>query len=125
VTFVVVYTASSNNNVGHCTRNMKTIALYSLAAALYVSGGMFMKLSQGLSRLYPALALVALFSAGALVQAWAMRREELGSSYVVVLGLEALIVVGVGSMIFAEPVTGKLICGVALVVAGIFLLRLT
>ncbi|MGE5220139.1 MAG: DMT family transporter [Chloroflexota bacterium] len=104
---------------------MKTIALYSLAAAMYVSGGLFMKLSQGLTRLYPTLALVALFSAGSLVQAWAMRREALGPSYVVVLGLEALVVVGAGSLMFAEPLNGKLICGVALVVAGIFVLRLT
>jgi len=104
---------------------MKTIALYSLAAAMYVSGGLFMKLSQGLTQLYPTLALVALFGAGSLVQAWAMQQEALGPSYVVVLGLEALIVVGVGSMMFAEPLTGKLICGVVLVVAGIFVLRLT
>jgi multidrug transporter EmrE-like cation transporter len=103
---------------------MKTIALYSLAAAMYVSGGIFMKLSQGLSRLYPTLAIVLCFGAGSLVQAWAMRREDLGPSYVVVLGLEALLIVAVGSLIFAEPVTGKLICGVVLVVAGIFLLRL-
>ncbi len=104
---------------------MKTIALYSLAAAMYVSGGMFMKLSQGLARFLPTLALVVFFGAGALVQAWAMQREALGPSYVVVLGLEALLVTAVGSMFFAEPVTGKLVCGVALVVAGMFVLRLT
>jgi len=103
---------------------MKTIALYSVAAAMYVLGGIFMKSSEGLARLYPTLALVAVFSAGALVQAWAMRLEALGPSYVVVLGLEALLVVGASSILFAEPVTGKLVCGVLLVVAGIFVLRL-
>ena len=96
-------------------RDMKIIAFYALAAALYVTGGAFMKYSQGLTRLLPSLALVTVFSAGALIQAWAMKHEALGSSYVVVLGLEALLAVVAGSIIF---------CGVALVVLGIILLRM-
>ena len=59
---------------------MKTVALYALAAALYVIGGMLMKYSRGLTRWLPTLALVAVFSAGALIQAKAMRHEQLGSS---------------------------------------------
>ena len=46
---------------------MKIIAFYALAAALYVTGGTFMKYSQGLTRLSPTLALVTVFSAGALI----------------------------------------------------------
>ena len=105
-------------------RDMKVIAFYAVAAALYVAGGTFMKYSQGLTRLLPSLALVMLFSAGALLQAWAMKHEALGPSYVVVLGLEALLAVVAGSVIFAEPVTVKIFCGVALVVLGIILLRM-
>lgn len=104
---------------------MKVLALYSLAAALYVAGGVFMKHSAGLTRWLPALALVALFGTGALVQAWAMKQESLGSSYVVVLGLEALLAVIAGYFLFAEALTGKMISGVVLVVAGILLLRLS
>ena len=37
---------------------METLALYALAAACYVAGGVFMKNSAGLTRLLPALALV-------------------------------------------------------------------
>src|SRR5438094_9900208 len=104
---------------------MKIIAFYAVAAALYVAGGTFMKYSQGLTRLLPTLGLVTLFSAGALLQAWAMKHEALGPSYVVVLGLEALLAVVAGSVIFAEPVTVKIFCGVALVVLGIMLLLMT
>jgi multidrug transporter EmrE-like cation transporter len=104
---------------------MKIIAVYAVAAALYVAGGTFMKYSQGLTRLLPTLGLVTLFSAGALLQAWAMKHEALGPSYVVVLGLEALLAVIAGSVIFAEPVTVKIFFGVALVVLGIILLRMT
>jgi len=103
---------------------MKSIVLYSIAAALYVAGGVLMKYSQGLTRLLPSVALVAVFGAGALVQAWAMKREALGPSYVIVLGLEALLAVIAGSIIFAEEVTVKTFCGVMLVVLGIAVLRL-
>ncbi len=53
-----------------------------------------------------------------------MKHEALGPSYVVVLGLEAFLAVVAGSVIFAEPVTVKISCGVALVVVGIVVLRL-
>ena len=103
---------------------MKTLFFYSLAAALYVAGGILMKYSQGLTKLLPALALVASFGAGALMQAWAMKQEPLGSSYVVVLGLEALLAVLAGYFFFAEQMTIKMMSGVVLVVLGIVVLRL-
>jgi multidrug transporter EmrE-like cation transporter len=104
---------------------MKTVALYALAAALYVIGGMLMKYSRGLTRLLPTVALVVVFSAGALIQAWAMRHEQLGPSYIVVLGLEALLAVLAGYFLFAEQMTIKMISGVLPVVLGMILLRLS
>ena len=102
---------------------MKALFLYSLAAALYVAGGVFMKHSAGLTRGLPVLALVIVFGAGALVQAWAMKHEELGSGYVVVLGLEALLAMIAGYFIFAEQMTARMVSGVVLVLLGIVLLR--
>ena len=103
---------------------MKNLTLYALAAALYVTGGAFMKYSHGLNKLFPTLALVGCFVAGALLQAWAMKQEALGPSYVVVLGLEALLAVIAGNVIFGEPISAKLFGGIFLVIAGITLLRL-
>lgn len=103
---------------------MKALALYSLAAALYVIGGVFMKHSAGLTRWFPVVGLVVVFATGALVQALAMKQEALGSSYVVVLGLEALLAVLAGYFLFAEQLNARIVSGVALVVAGILLLRL-
>jgi multidrug transporter EmrE-like cation transporter len=103
---------------------MKTLALYSLAAIMYVTGGVFMKYSQGLTQALPALGLTALFSAGALIQARAMRYEELGTSYIVVLGLEALLAITMGSLLFGEQISARAAAGIALVVIGIVVLRL-
>ena len=103
---------------------MKAIVSYSLAAAFYVAGGVLMKYSEGLTKLLPAAALVFCFSAGALTQAWAMKQEALGPSYVVVLGLEALLAVVAGAVIFAEELDFRMLSGIALVVLGIVVLRL-
>ena len=103
---------------------MKTLSLYSLAAALYVAGGALMKASRGLTRILPTVGLVVFFAAGALVQAKAMRQQQMGSSYVVVLGLEALLAVAAGSVFFGEHVTTKMLAGVIFVVIGIVMLRL-
>lgn len=104
---------------------MKALSLYALAAALYVAGGVFMKQSAGLTRGLPAAALVVVFGAGALIQARAMKQEALGSSYVVVLGLEALLAVIAGYFLFAEQMTARMISGVVFIVLGIILLRIS
>jgi multidrug transporter EmrE-like cation transporter len=93
---------------------MKTLALYSLAAIMYVSSGVFMKYSQGLTQALPTLGLTVLFSAGALIQARAMRYEELGTSYIMVLGLEALLAVTMGSLLFGEQISARAAAGIAL-----------
>jgi multidrug transporter EmrE-like cation transporter len=103
---------------------MKTLGLYSLAAIMYVSGGAFMKYSQGLTRALPTVGLTVLFSAGALIQARAMRHEELGTSYILVLGLEALLAVTIGTLLFGEQISARTLLGIALVLIGIVVLRL-
>lgn len=103
---------------------MTSFFLYSLAAFLYAAGGTFMKYSQGLTRLLPTIALVAFFSAGALVQAWAMKHEALGSSYALVLGLEALLAMLAGYVMFTEDLTIRTLSGAGLVVLGIVVLRM-
>ena len=102
---------------------MKTLLLYSIAAIMYVTGGALMKYSHGLTQTLPTLGLTALFSTGALIQARAMRYEELGSSYVVVLGLEALLAIALGALLFGEQLSARAAAGIALVVIGIVLLR--
>jgi multidrug resistance protein EbrB len=102
---------------------MKTLLLYSIAAIMYVTGGALMKYSQGLTQTLPTLGLTALFSTGALIQARAMRYEELGSSYVVVLGLEARLAIALGALLFGEQLSARAAAGIALVVIGIVLLR--
>jgi multidrug transporter EmrE-like cation transporter len=62
-----------------------------LAALFFTVGGIFMKLSEGLTKFWPTMIVFALFVTGAALQTLAMKREDLAVSYLVVVGLEAIL----------------------------------
>lgn len=93
------------------------------AALLFAVGGLFMKLSNGATRPGPTIIFCALFLAGALLQARAMNREGLGVVYIAVLGLEAALAFAISLGYFRESYSAARLVGVALIVAGVALLR--
>jgi multidrug transporter EmrE-like cation transporter len=93
------------------------------AAIAFTAGGVAMKYSAGLTQLLPAVAMFALFCAGAAAQAMAMRGAEMSATYISVLGLESLLAFALGVVVFSEPATPMRLLAVALVTAGIVLLR--
>src|SRR5215813_3513447 len=98
-------------------------ALTLLAALSFSVGGYFMKLSAGLTHLRPTLLMFGFFSVGAVLQTVAMRGEQMAITYIVVLGFEAITALAVSMILLNESATPSKIAGVALVVAGIVLLR--
>ena len=93
------------------------------AAISFTCGGIFMKLSEGLTRPGPTVLLFAFFALGALLQTLAMRGEELGVTYIVVLGVEAIFAFLFGLVLFGETVTLMKAGGIIAVVLGIVALR--
>jgi multidrug transporter EmrE-like cation transporter len=93
------------------------------AALAFALGGVGMKLSAGLTRLWPSVSVFVLFCGGAALQALAMRQADMGTTYIAVLGLEAVLAFLLGVWLFSEPATPARILAVALVVAGILLLK--
>ena len=96
-----------------------------LASTLYAVGGVFMKLSAGLSRPWPTLAFLTLFVLGAMLQALGLRDAELGPSYVLVLGAEAVVAVLLSALYLQESYPPSRLVAIALVLVGIVLLRRT
>jgi multidrug transporter EmrE-like cation transporter len=94
-----------------------------LAALSFSVGGYFMKLSDGLRRPVPTTAVFALFVAGAALQTLAMRGAPMTATYVIVLGLEAILAYLLGACFLGEGSSIEKIFGIGLVVAGIALLR--
>jgi quaternary ammonium compound-resistance protein SugE len=100
------------------------LILASLAALAFTVGGIFMKYAEGLRNVSASMLFLAMFGFGAVLQSLAMRGTELGSTYIMVLGLEAALAFGFGSFIFSEPVTARKIAAILLIVCGIAMLRI-
>ena len=94
-----------------------------LAALAFTGGGVFMKYADGVRHVGPVMGYVGLFGIGAVLQSQAMRGSELGTTYILVLGLEAALAFGLGVVLFDEAATWRKLLAVILIVAGIGLLR--
>jgi multidrug transporter EmrE-like cation transporter len=99
------------------------LALAILSAVAFTAGDVFMKHSDGLTRLAPTLFVYLFFAGGASLQARAMQSAELSVTSVIVVGLEAALAVGVGMLCFEEGLSLSKATGILLVVAGIVALR--
>jgi small multidrug resistance pump/quaternary ammonium compound-resistance protein SugE len=94
-----------------------------LAALAYTIGGVFMKKADGLKQFTPAMLVFLFFLTGAALQTVAMRKAELGVTYLFVLGLESILAVTFGTLLFQEGLSWWKLAGVTFIVGGIFLLH--
>ena len=94
-----------------------------LAAFVFTVGGVFMKLSDGLTRFWPTLMVFALFLIVAALQTLAMKREDLAVTYLLVVGVESILAFLFGVLVFSESCTPVRIAGVLLITGGIVSLR--
>jgi len=101
------------------------LLLLIVASLLFATGGLFMKLSLGLTRLRPSLLVFLFFCAGAACQAVAMKRADLGVAYVFVLGLEAVAAFLISVLVLHESAAPLRVVAVVLIVGGIVLLERT
>jgi multidrug transporter EmrE-like cation transporter len=94
------------------------------AALAFTVGGIFMKLSQGLSQPLPSVAMLGLFCIGAALLTLSIdARGELGPAYLVVLGLEAVLAFAFGAMLFGEQPNLTRVLGLALLILGMVLIE--
>jgi multidrug transporter EmrE-like cation transporter len=98
--------------------------VYLMTAALcFAAGGLFMKASSGATRLPPTAAFLFLFIIGALLQARAMLRADMSVVYTAVLGLEAVAAVLFSVALLHEAFSWRRGFAVAIIVAGVMMLR--
>lgn len=99
------------------------VVLSLLAAVCFTTGGVVMKISEGLTRFWPSVGCLLLFAGGAALQGVAMRRSEMGSTHIFVLGLEAVLALVFGFLFFKESLSLPKVSGATLIVFGVLLLR--
>lgn len=99
------------------------LVLVLIAAVSFTIGGIYMKLAVGFSQLVPSLLVYLFFAIGASLQTLAMQKSELSVTYIFVLGLESVLSLIFGVLIFKENYSFLKLLGISLVVVGIIFLR--
>jgi multidrug transporter EmrE-like cation transporter len=105
---------------------MLYVGLMVAAALAFTIGGVFMKESQGLTQTLPTLLMLGLFIVGAFLLTLSIDvRGELGPAYLVVLGLEAILALIFGAILFGENASPPRLVGLGLLIAGMILIEAT
>jgi multidrug transporter EmrE-like cation transporter len=93
------------------------------AAMIFAIGGIFMKLSLGLSQPVYSAVVFGCFGVGAILQTLVINKTDLGSSYISILGLEAVATLLFSILLFKEHFNAVKLLGLAAIVMGVALLR--
>jgi multidrug transporter EmrE-like cation transporter len=94
-----------------------------LASSLAFSvGGMLMKPAQGFTRLSASIGVGICFLVGAALLTVAVHRGTLGTTYVVGLGLEAVLTFVFATLVLGEQINARQAAGVVVATAGLVLL---
>lgn len=94
-----------------------------IGSVAFSVGGAFMRLSDGFTRLWPSVLVAACFVVGAGFLARAVHRGGLGQTYVLGLGIEAVISVGIGLAVLGERLTVAQTAGIAIILVGLFTVK--
>jgi multidrug transporter EmrE-like cation transporter len=93
------------------------------AAIIFSIGGIFMKLSLGLSQPTYSAIVFGCFGLGAILQTLVINKTDLGSTYISILGLEAVVTLFFSIWLFKEHFNLVKLVGIAAIVMGVALLR--
>ena len=96
-----------------------------LAIALEVSGTISMKLSEGLTRLYPTIAMVVLYTGSFAFLALTLKRLEVSTVYAIWSGVGTALIAVIGVAYFNESLTTLKVASIAMIILGVVGLNLT
>lgn len=96
-----------------------------LAIVFEVGWAVSMKLSNGFTRLGPALVTLVLYLLSVVFLSFATKRMEIGVAYAIWAGAGAALIAVAGMTYFREPINAWKIASIGLIVAGIAGLQIT
>ena len=99
---------------------MATIIIGSLAFSI---GGAFMRESDGFTKFWPSALIAVCFVVGAAFLTRAVSRGGLSTTFVIGLGIEAVISVGIGLALLGERLTASQTAGVVIILLGLITLK--
>ena len=95
-----------------------------VAIGFEIAGTTAMKMSDGMTRLWPAVVVVACYGVSFTLLAWALRSIEVGVAYAVWSAVGTMAIAAIGILMFGESVGMLKLLGITLIVAGVVSLRL-
>jgi small multidrug resistance pump len=95
------------------------------AIAAEVVGTLFLRASDGFSRLWPSLGTVAGYAVAFMLLAQALRSIDVGVAYAIWAGLGTALITLIGIVALGEPATALKLVGTALIVVGVVALNLS
>jgi small multidrug resistance pump len=99
--------------------------IYLLIAILTeVAGTTLMKVSQGLTKLVPAVLMFALYAISFVFMALALKKIEVSTAYAIWSGLGTAMIATIGILAFRESFNFPKVMGLVLIIAGVILLNL-
>ena len=99
---------------------MASIIIGSLAFSI---GGAFMGISDGFTKFWPSVVIAACFVVGAGFLAKAVNRDGLSTTFVIGLGIEAVLTVGIGLALLGERLTAAQTAGIAIILVGLVTMK--
>lgn len=98
--------------------------VYLTVAILFeIVGTSAMKMSDGMSRLWPAVVVVLCYSAAFTLLAQALRTIEVGIAYAIWSAAGTAAIAAIGVLVFGESLSLMKVAGIALIVAGVISLH--
>lgn len=94
-----------------------------MASLAFSVGGVLMKPSHGFTRLGPSVGILVCFALGAVLLTRAVNQGNLSTTYVIGLGLEAVVSVAVGLLLLGETLTPSQAVGIGLILSGLVAVR--
>lgn len=99
--------------------------VYLTVAILFeIVGTSAMKMSDGMTRLWPAVVVVLCYSAAFTLLAQALRTIEVGIAYAIWSAAGTAAIAAIGVLVFGESLSLMKVAGIALIVAGVVSLHL-
>lgn len=90
-----------------------------LAITLEVTGTIFLKLSDGFTKVLPSVAMLFFYALGLTVLAMALKKIDIGVAYAVWSGLGTALIATIGIFWFQEPFTIIKIISIGLIILGV------
>ncbi len=95
-----------------------------LAIAFENTGTVFMKLSNGLTRVGPSILIWVCYIPSFLMLSLALRKIDVGTAYAIWSGVGTATIALIGILFFNEPVNGVKIISIGLIILGVIGLNL-